>query len=176
MADTIDNAETQETGEKPVFSEQQQSIINEIISKRISEVNAKHAGEIKDREAKHRKDLELAKMDEESRHKAEEEEKTRALTQRAEAAERQLMVTKVERELAKVGLDSTLAETLLGKDEGQTSENIRAVVKAAEALAKKMYAERVGTEGAPKAPTGKDGAVDLRAKMRAAAGLPIGGE
>ncbi|MDY5678825.1 MAG: DUF4355 domain-containing protein [Candidatus Methanomethylophilaceae archaeon] len=176
MAEAIENAETQETGEKPVFSEEQQSIINEIISKRISEVNAKHAGEIKDLEAKHRKDLELAKMDEESRHKAEEEEKTRALTQRAEAAERQLMVTKVERELAKVGLDSTLAETLLGKDENQTSENIKAVVKAAEALAKKMYAERVGTEGAPKAPTGKDGTVDLRAKMRAAAGLPVGGE
>ena len=56
------------------------------------------------------------------------------------------MVAKVERELAKVGLDSTLAETRLGSDEEQTSANIKAVVKAAEALAKKMYTERFGTK------------------------------
>lgn len=176
MADESISAETQETADKPAFSEEQQAFINEIFSKRISEVNTKHAKELKDLETKHAKDLQMAKMDEESRLKAEQEETTRVLTERAETAERQLRVAQVERELAKVGLDSALAETLLGKDEEQTSTNIRAVVKAAETMAKRMYAERVGSEGAPKAPTGKDRSVDLRAKMRAAAGLPVGGE
>ena len=52
MAEAIENAETQETGEKPVFSDDQQIFINKTLGERISKVNANNA-----------KNLEHAEMD-----------------------------------------------------------------------------------------------------------------
>lgn len=178
QSDTREGQPTPEQDKTEVtFSDAQQEKLNEIISKRLAERDAKHAEELRGIEAKHQREMELSKMDEESRHKAEEEEKTKELTKRAEAAEHMLRVATTERELAKVGLDSSLAETLMGKDDKETVANIDAVVKAAKAMADKMYAERVGSSGAPKAPSGATGSSDLRSQMRRAAGLSdVGGK
>lgn len=151
------------------FSEAQQAKLNEIISKRLAERDAKHQKEMDALNKKHARDLEMSKLDEESRLKAEAEDATKALLKRAEDAERLLRISKAEAELARVGLDTSLAETLMGADDNATKVNIDAVVKASKAMADKMYAERVGSPGAPKAPA-EGGDADL-ASIRAAMGL-----
>lgn len=151
------------------FSEAQQAKLNEIISKRLAERDAKHQREMDALNKKHARDLEMSKLDEESRLKAEQEDATKALLKRAEDAERLLRISKAEAELARVGLDTSLAETLLGADDNATRINIDTVVKASKAMADRMYAERVGSPGAPKAPA-EGGDSDL-ASIRAAMGL-----
>lgn len=157
---------------KVIFSDEQQAKLDEIISKRIAERDAKHQKDIDELTKKHQREMELSKMDEQTRLKAEEEERIKAITARAETAEHQLRVAKASEMLATVGLDTALAETLMGADDETTKANVDAVVKASKALADRMYAERVGSPGAPKAPTGSDGPSDLEARMRKAAGLP----
>lgn len=158
---------------KVIFSDEQQAKLDEIISKRIAERDAKHQRDIDELTKKHQREMELSKMDEETRHKAEEEERIKAITARAETAEHQLRVARASEMLAKVGLDTALAETLMGADDETTTANINVVVKASKALADRMYAERVGSPGAPRAPTGSsEGSAELEARMRKAANLP----
>lgn len=157
------------------FTEAQQEKLNEIISKRLAERDAKHAKDIEALDAKHKRELEKSKLDEESRLKADMEDQLKQSNQRAEAAERALRIAEAKGELAKAGLDSSLAETIMGADDDAMKANIEALSKAAKALADKLYAERVGSSGAPKAPEGSDGPSDLRARMREAAGLPVNG-
>jgi len=157
--------------EDVVFSAEQQAKLNDIISKRLAERDAQHQKEMTELGKKHQRELEKSKMDESTRHKAEEEDRIKAITERAENAERQLRIAKASEELVKAGLDTTLAETLMGADDEMTKANIAAVAKAAEARAKQMYAERVGSSGAPKAPT-SGGSSDLFSRMRIAAKLP----
>ncbi len=159
---------TEQTGETE-FSEAQQAKLNEIISKRLAERDAKHQKEMDALTQKHKRELEVSKLDEESRLKAEAEDATKALLKRAEDAERQLRITRAEAELARVGLDTSLAETLMGADDNATKVNIDAVVKASKAMADRMYAERVGSPGAPRAPA-EGGDSDL-ASIRASMGL-----
>ena len=156
--------------EEVSFSDAQQEKINEIISKRLAERDAKHSKELDDLNRKHQRDLEMSKLDEESRLKAEQEEATKALLKRAEDAEHKLNIARTSQALAEVGLDTALAETLMGADADATKANIDAVVKAAKGMADRMYAERVGSNGAPRAPGG-DGASDGLAELRAAMGL-----
>lgn len=159
-------------GEDVSFSDAQQEKINEIISKRLAERDAKHAKDLETLNAKHKRDLEMSKLDEESRLKAEMEDQLKQSTQRAEAAEHKLRIASAERELAKAGLDTSLAETIMGEDDDAMKANIEALSKTAKAMADRMYAERVGASGAPKAPEGSDGSSGLEARMRTAAGLP----
>jgi len=159
-------------GEDVSFSDAQQEKINEIISKRLAERDAKHAKDMEALNAKHKRDLEMSKLDEESRLKAEQEEQTKQLIQRAESAEHALRVARAEGELAKAGLDTSLAETIMGDNDDAMTANIANLTKAAKAMADRMYAERVGASGAPKAPEGSDGSSGLEARMRTAAGLP----
>lgn len=162
-------AEPVEQTEEASFSDAQQAKLNEIISKRLAERDAKHQKEMDDLNRKHQRELEVSKLDEESRLKAEAEDATKALLKRAEDAEHLLRISKAEAELARVGLDTSLAETLIGADDNATKVNIDAVVKASKALADKMYAERVGSPGAPRAPV-DGGDADL-ASIRASMGL-----
>lgn len=156
-------------GESEAFSESQQAKLNDIISKRLAERDAKHQKEMDALNEKHARELARSKLDEESRLKAEQEDATKALLKRAEDAERMLRISKAEAELARVGLDASLAETLLGADDNATKVNIDAVVRASKAMADKMYAERVGSPGAPRAPS-EGGDADI-AELRAAMGL-----
>lgn len=156
--------------EEVSFSDAQQEKINEIISKRLAERDAKHSKELDDLNRKHKRDLEMSKLDEESRLKAEQEEATKALLKRAEDAEHQLNIARTSEALAKAGLDTSLAETLMGADADATQANIDAVVKAAKGMADRMYAERVGSTGAPRAPSGEGHPSDVEA-LRAAMGL-----
>lgn len=136
------------------FTEEQQAMINEIISKRLAEKSAKFDAEKRDIEDRHKRELEKVRMDDESRRQADIQDQIDALTKRAEAAERQNRVIAAERECVKAGLDPELAETLMGADDKAMAKNIEAVVKAAKALADRQFAERVGTTGAPRAPEG----------------------
>jgi len=163
VADDSNQTTGQEApSEKITFSDAQQEKINAIISERLAERDAKHAQEMDSLEKRHKRDLEMSRMDDESRHKAEEEEKTKALLQRAETAEHALRVAKAERRLAEADLDPSLAETVMGADDDVMAKNIDALVKASKALADRMYAERVGSAGAPRAPAGPDGPSDLK--------------
>lgn len=154
--------ETEGQPEKVTFTEAQQGKIDEIISKRLAERDAKHAKEMEDLNRKHQRDLEMSKLDEETRRKAEEEEKTKDLVARAEKAERALRIVKAESELAKAGLDTSLAETVMGADDDAMAANIEALTKASKALADRMYAERVGSPGAPRAPEGSPDSDDIK--------------
>lgn len=170
MSDDIkDKPPVEDAGDKVAFSEAQQEKLNEIISKRLAERDATHAKEIADLNARHKRDMELSKLDEETRRKAEDEERTKALTQRAETAEHALRVAKAESALAKAGLDPSLAETVMGVDDKTLTANIDALTAAAKAMADKMYAERVGSPGAPRAPEAQ-GADELNV-IRQAMGL-----
>lgn len=165
------DTETPKEPTEVTFSDAQQEKLNEIISTRLAERDAKHQRELDAIEKKHQKEMEMSKMDEETRHRAEEAEKLKEFEQRAQEAERKLRISDARTELAKVGLDESLAETLMGETEEQTTANIGAVMKAAKAMADKMYAERVGSTGSPRAPESA-GTSDLMSKMRLAAGLP----
>ncbi len=159
-----------EQTDETAFSDAQQEKLNEIISKRLAERDAKHQREMDALAQKHKRELEMSKLDEESRLKAEQEEATKALLKRAEDAEHKLNIARTSEALAKVGLDTSLAETLMGADADATQANIDAVVKAAKGMADRMYAERVGSSGAPRAPGGEGIPSDL-AELRAAMGL-----
>lgn len=155
--------------EEVVFSEAQQRKIDEIISGRVSEIRVKAAQERKEMEDRHRREMERSKMDEETRLKEESKEREESLVRRAEEAERKLRVATAERELAKAGLDPVLAETLMGADDDQMAKNIAAVVRAAQSRADQIYAERVGTPGAPRAPS--QGEAEDVAHLREVMGL-----
>ncbi len=156
--------------EEVSFSDAQQEKINEIISKRLAERDAKHSKELDDLNRKHKRDLEMSKLDEESRLKAEQEEATKALLKRAEDAEHKLSVARTSEALAKVGLPTELAETLMGADADATQANIDRVVKAAKGMADQMYAQRVGSSGAPRAPGGESVPGEM-AELRSIMGL-----
>ena len=158
---------------KVVFTEEQQAFIDERFSKRYAEIKAKHETEIKELNAKHRKELERSKMDEADRIKAEESERMDELTKRAEEAERKLRIAETEKELAKAGLPTELASTILGATDEDTRTAIAALDRAVKERANTLYAERVGTSGAPQAPAGGDPKlISMQATLRAAAGLP----
>ena len=158
--------------EKVTFTPEQQKFIDEIFSKRIGEVNAKHEAELRQLEERHKGEIAKSKMDEETRLKAEEEERIADLTKRAEDAERRLRVASAESELAKAGLPTELAETIMGADDAQMMKNVAALSKVATERANSLFAERVGSSGAPDAPKNQMGATEeLYQKVRAAAGL-----
>lgn len=162
MADESNQTTQEAQGEKITFSDAQQEKINAIISERLAERDAKHAQEMDSLEKRHKRDLEMSKLDDESRHKAEMEEQNKALRERAETAEHALRVAEAKRRLAEADLDSSLAETVMGADDDAMAKNIDALVKASKALADRMYAERVGSAGAPRAPDGTAGPSDLK--------------
>ncbi len=161
----------EQTETKITFTDEQQAAINEIISKRLAEKDAKFEKEREETAKRHKRELEMAKLDEDTRRKEEEKERLDGLTKRAEEAERKLRVATAERELAKVGLDPSLAETVMGADDDAMAANIAAITKASKAQADRMYADRVGAAGAPRAPTEGDSGLDLTNRVRAAAGL-----
>lgn len=149
-----------------------QEDIDRIISERLAKAQAKHDTEMRALREESKRTLERAKMDEEQRIAAEREDERQALTRRAEEAEHRLRLVSAERELARSGLPVELAEAVLGGDDKTTAENVARLVKAVEERANALYTERVGRSGAPEAPvTGDKSSDDLRARMRAAAGL-----
>lgn len=158
----------------PAFTEDQQRMIDEIISKRVGEVKAKHEAETRALKDQHRKEMERAQMAEEERLKAEREDELNALKKRAEDAERSLRLADARSMAVQAGLPADLAQTLIGEDEEATRRNIAMVRKAVDELAGKLYAERVG-KGTPQAPAHAKGAVD-EDRMRAAMGLPPRGK
>lgn len=168
-----DESEKQDVpGEKVTFSPEQQKFIDDIFSKRIGEVNAKHDAEIKEIEKRHQSEIEKSRMDEQTRLKVEEQERIDGLTKRAEEAERKLRITSAEKELAQAGLPTELAEVIMGADNAQMMKNVAALNKVAIERANALYAEKVGSSGAPAAPNGapsENGSLYQRA--RAAAGL-----
>ena len=172
MADESDTVQ-QEPQEKVTFSQEQQKFIDEIFSKRFGEVSAKHEAEIKELEERYKTELKKSRMDEEERIKAEEEERIKDLTRRAEDAERRLRIASAEKELAKAGLPTELAETIMGADDDQMMRNVTALSKVATERANTLFAERVGSAGAPDAPRNDlvDPREELYQKVRAAAGL-----
>ncbi len=159
---TQDQTETQEV----TFTEDQQRLIDEIISKRLGGVKAKHDAEVKALREQHQKELKRATMAEEERLKAEAEDQLNALKQRAEDAERGLRLATTQRAAVEAGLPSELAEMLMGKDDEATQRNIATVRKAIDERASALYAERVG-KGTPKAPdhAPSDWTSDLRSVM-----------
>lgn len=175
MADATETPETPATASeektKIVFSEEQQAFIDEVFSRRIGEIKSKHDAEIRELNSRHKKELEKSKMDEADRLKAEEAERLDELTKRAEDAERRLRIAEAEKELAKAGLPTELASTILGETDDDTRSAIAALDRVATERAKALYAERVGTSGAPQAPATPDASADLRASLRKAAGL-----
>lgn len=168
MADT---PETEQTGDKVTFSPEQQKFIDDIFSKRIGEVKAKHDAELKELENRYKGEIEKSRMDEQTRLKAEEQERMDALTKRAETAERALRIASAEKELAKAGLPTELAETIMGADNDQMAKNVEALDRVVKERANALYAERVGATSAPEAPKAPDATSDLYQQMRAAAGL-----
>ena len=170
MADESDTVQ-QEPQEKVTFSQEQQKFIDEIFSKRFGEVSAKHETELKQMEERYKNELEKSRMDDEERIKAEEAERIQDLTKRAEDAERRLRVAFAEKELAKAGLPTELAETIMGADDAQMMKNVAALSKVATERANALYAERVSS-GAPDAPRNQvEPKAELYQKVRAAAGL-----
>ena len=160
---TQDQTETQE----PItFSEEQQKLLDEIISKRIGEVKAKHDSEVRTLREQHQKELKRATMAEEERLKAEKEDELAALRQRAEDAERGLRLATTQRAAVEAGLPPDLAEMLMGKDDETTQRNIATIRKAIDERASALYAERVG-KGTPSAPdhAKSDWTSDLRSVM-----------
>ncbi|MBP3386603.1 MAG: DUF4355 domain-containing protein [Candidatus Methanomethylophilaceae archaeon] len=164
--DNIDISESKEV----TFTAEQQAKIDEIVSSRINAINAKHENALKDLEKKHQKEIERSKMDEADRLKAEADEQMASYKKRAEDAELKVRIGTTERELAKVGLDTSLARTLMGETDEETMSNIKSIEKVAREWANKMYADMVG-KGAPPAPTGTDGGSEMLSIMRKAAGL-----
>lgn len=167
MAD--DTIDTPESKTEVTFTAEQQAKIDEIVSSRINAINAKHETALKDLEKKHQKEIERSKMDEADRLKAEADEQMAAFKKRAEDAELQVRIGTTERELAKVGLDTALAKTLMGETDEETMSNIKAIERVAREWANTMYAEKVG-KGAPQAPAGETSG-DVLSMMRKAAGL-----
>ena len=158
----------------PAFTDDQQRMIDEIISKRVGEVKAKHDNEVRALKDQHRRELERAAMAEEERLKAEREDELNALKKRAEEAERSLRLADARSMAVQAGLPADLAPTLIGEDEEATRRNIAMVRKAVDELAGKLYAERVG-KGTPQAPARGKGGVD-EDRMRAVMGLPPRGK
>lgn len=173
---TQDEASPKAEADKPTptFTEDQQRMIDEIVSKRVGEVKAKHEAETRALKDQHRKEMERAQMAEEERLKAEREDELNALKKRAEEAERSLRLADARSMAVQAGLPADLAPTLIGEDEEATRRNISMVRKAVDELAGKLYAERVG-KGTPQAPAHAKGAVD-EDRMRAAMGLPPRGK
>ena len=173
---TQDEASPKAEADKPTptFTDDQQRLIDEIVSKRVGEVKAKHEAETRALKDQHRKEMERAQMAEEERLKAEREDELNALKKRAEEAERSLRLADARSMAVQAGLPADLAPTLIGEDEEATRRNIAMVRKAVDELAGKLYAERVG-KGTPQAPAHAKGAVD-EDRMRAAMGLPPRGK
>lgn len=173
---TQDEASPKAEADKPTpaFTDDQQKLIDEIVSKRVGEVKAKHEAETRALKDQHRKEMERAQMAEEERLKAEREDELNALKKRAEEAERSLRLADARSMAVQAGLPADLAQTLIGEDEEATRRNIAMVRKAVDELAGKLYAERVG-KGTPQAPAHARGAVD-EDRMRAAMGLPPRGK
>lgn len=159
--------------EKVTFTQEQQKFIDEIFSKRIGEVNSKHEAELKNLEERYKGEIEKSRMDEQTRLKVEEEERIAGLTKRAEEAERKLRIASAEKELAQAGLPVELAETIMGLDDAQMMKNVSALNKVVTERANAIYAEKVGSAGAPDAPDKNrtNPSEDLFQRMRAAAGL-----
>lgn len=171
MAEEPVDTEVQ-TQEKVTFTPEQQKFIDDIFSKRIGEVKSKHDEEIKELEKKHKGELEKSRMDEQTRLKVEEQERIDGLTKRAEEAERKLRITSAEKELAQAGLPIELAETIMGIDDAQMMKNVASLNKVVTERANAIYAEKVGSAGAPAAPVGEPSQrSDLYSRARAAAGL-----
>ena len=173
---TQDEASPKAEADKPTpaFTDDQQKLIDEIVSKRVGEVKAKHDNEVRALKDQHRQEMERAQMAEEERLKAEREDELNALKKRAEDAERSLRLADARSMAVQAGLPADLAQTLIGEDEEATKRNIAMVRKAVDELAGKLYAERVG-KGTPQAPAHAKGAVD-EDRMRAAMGLPPRGK